>query len=64
VNFDSARGNALFNEEAVDLLSLVALELNDLAHLLVINKGAIAGEILRSVVSIYVSVIVDSTIPS
>jgi hypothetical protein len=46
VNFDRGGRNTLLGEEGGDLLALVALKLNDLPHLLVVDERAVACELL------------------
>ncbi len=47
MNLDSRLGNAFLDQEGGDLQPLVALELDDLASLLIINEGTVAGEFLH-----------------
>lgn len=46
VHFDSGLVDFVLDEERRDLGPLVALQLDDLAHLLVVDEGAVAGEFL------------------
>jgi hypothetical protein len=46
VDLDRGGGDALLDEKVGDLLALVALELDDLAHLLVVDERAVARELL------------------
>jgi hypothetical protein len=47
VNLDRRLRDALLDEERGDLLALVALELDDLPHLRVLDERAVARELLR-----------------
>ena len=49
VDLDSRLLQAVLDEERRDLGALVSLQLNDLTHLLVLNKGTVAGKLLRGV---------------
>ena len=49
VNLDSALGNALLGEELRNLYTLITLELDDLAGLLIIDEGTVAGKFLQEV---------------
>ena len=51
VNLDSALGNALLGEELRNLYTLITLELDDLAGLLIIDEGTVAGKFLSVAVS-------------
>jgi len=46
VDLDSRLLQAVLNEERSDLGALVALELDDLAHFLVVDERSVAGEFL------------------
>jgi hypothetical protein len=46
VDLDRLLLDALANEEGSDVLTLVALELNDLAHVLVVHHSAVACKLL------------------
>lgn len=46
MQLDGLLVNAVLGEEIGDLESLIALELDDLAHLLILDKGAVAGKFL------------------
>jgi hypothetical protein len=48
VNLDRRLRDALLDEERGDLLALVALELDDLPHLRVLDERAVARELLRA----------------
>jgi hypothetical protein len=45
VDLDSRPLHAVLDEESRDLCTLVALELDNLTHLLVVYKSAVAGEL-------------------
>jgi len=47
MQLDRALGNALFGQELGNLQALIALELDDLARLFVVDEGTVAGEFLR-----------------
>jgi len=47
VHLDGRLLDTILGEEVGDLGTLVALELDNLAHLLVVNKSAVAGEFLK-----------------
>ena len=47
MDLDGRLLQAVLDEESRDLGTLVALQLDDLTHLLVLDKGAVAGELLR-----------------
>ena len=49
MNLDSGLGDAFLDQERGDLQPLVALELDDLTSLLIINKGTVAGKFLHGV---------------
>ena len=51
MELDRGPGNTLFREECGYLGPLVTLELDDLTHLLVVDEGAIASELLEAGVS-------------
>jgi hypothetical protein len=46
VDLDGRLLQAVLDEKSRDLGTLVALQLDDLTHLLVLNKGAVAGKLL------------------
>ena len=46
VDLDRSSRDALFSEECLDLLTLITLELDDLASLLIIDEGTVAGKFL------------------
>lgn len=46
VDLDRSPIHAVLNEERRDLCTLITLELDNLAHLLVVDKSAVAGELL------------------
>jgi hypothetical protein len=46
VHLDSGLFNPVLGEERRDLDTLITLQLDDLPHLLVVDKGAVAGEFL------------------
>ena len=46
MNLDTIPGNALLNKESRNLGTLVALELDNLSSLFVVNKSAVACEFL------------------
>lgn len=46
VNLDGTLGNALLSEELGNLYTLITLKLDDLASLLIIDEGTVAGEFL------------------
>ena len=47
MDLDGVRGNALFGEECLDLLTLITLKLDYLSSLLIINEGTVAGKFLH-----------------
>ena len=46
VDLDGALRDALLNEECGDLQPLVALQLDDLSSLLILNESTVAGKFL------------------
>jgi len=46
VHLDSRPLDSVLNQERGNLGALIALQLNDLAHLLVFNESAVASEFL------------------
>lgn len=46
VHLDGRLFNPVFDQEVRNLATLVTLKLDDLTHLLVVNKGAVAGKFL------------------
>ena len=50
MELDRGLGNTLLREERGYLCPLVTLELDDLAHLLVVNEGAVTSELLGTMV--------------
>jgi len=48
MQLDRALRNALFSQELGNLKTLIALELDDLARLFVVDEGTIAGEFLQT----------------
>jgi hypothetical protein len=52
MQFDSALGDPFLCEEVGYLESLITLELNDLAHLFIVDEGAVAGEFLVPTISL------------
>jgi hypothetical protein len=51
MDLDGVLANSLFGEEIEHFAALVALELNDIAHLRVLDAGAITGKFLQGRVS-------------
>ena len=51
MELDRGLGNTLLREERGYLCPLVTLKLDDLAHLLVVNEGAVTSELLATRVS-------------
>ena len=51
MHLDRGAVDAVLDEEVADLDALVALELDDLPHLLVVDEGAVAGEFLWRLMS-------------
>jgi hypothetical protein len=49
VHLDGGLFNSILDQEVGYLAPLVTLELDDLTHLFVVNKGAIAGKFLEQV---------------
>ena len=47
MQLDGRPGDPFLGEEVRDLDSLIALELDDLAHFLVVNEGPVAGKFLQ-----------------
>ena len=47
MDLDSRSVHAVLDEEAGDLAALIALELDDLTHLLIFNQSAITSEFLE-----------------
>lgn len=47
MHLDGVLVNALSNEEVVDLVSLVALELDDLSEFFVVDESSVACKFLR-----------------
>lgn len=47
MQLDGRPGDPFLGEEVGDLDSLIALELDDLAHFLVVNEGSVAGKFLQ-----------------
>lgn len=47
MQLDSVPRDALFDKEVCNLDPLIALKLDDLTHLLIVNEVAVASELLR-----------------
>ena len=47
MDLDCGPGDTLVDQESVDVGTLIALELNDLTRLFVVNKGTVACEFLN-----------------
>ena len=47
MDLDCGPGDTLVDQESVDVGTLIALELNDLTRLFVVNKGTVACEFLE-----------------
>lgn len=48
MQLDSGPWDPLFSEEVGDLDPLITLELDNLAHLLVVDEGSVAGKFLQN----------------